>query len=361
MARSWMILFLLIASTAQAAFIPFDAQDAHDELLGRSEGFFKLGGGTGGQGGQVVYVTTLANSGPGSLRSYMKSTETLIILFEDGLNGTINLLEHIKVKSNKTLWGRHRDGTGADILIRPANTKAAFTINGENRNVIFSNLKADANFGINDSAPDWLRISGDGGTVWVDHIIAIGDGTQDMDGFVDTHAGNVTLSWNYVRDWDNVHLLYPDVEPVTVTLHHNLFINNHARMPRLSQPGYAHAFNNWLVGWTASGMQAINGGELYADFNIFEATDDDDAILGSWDGDGNVFLAGAVTDPRDISIPGPPYDYAPDIAGDTLKVVLLANAGWQDFAIPEPVSGLLFVFGVLWFGRRGRKKGMATT
>ncbi len=255
-------LVLCYASASYADTFGSDAIRAHDALLTESTGYFAHAGGTGGQGGELYYVTHLGDSGPGSMRAALESTETLIVLFEDGLNGTINVPTEIKVESNKTLWGRHRDGTGADIFIHPTNPIAALKVTKDRTNVIFSNLKADALGFPNDAAPDWLVIR-DTGTVWVHHVTAFGDGTQDMDGFVDAHAEGITLSWNRVEDWDNVHLLYPALDPtknVTVTLHHNLFRNNNGRQPRLSQPNtYAHAYNNWVDSWRGHGMQAIRG------------------------------------------------------------------------------------------------------
>ncbi len=340
---TWLLLFAAL----------FDPFAAHDRLLAESTGYFAHAGGTGGQGGDVVYVTHLGDSGAGSMRAALESTETLIVLFEDGLDGTINLIGDIDVESNKTLWGRHRDGSSADILIHPENAKAAFTINNGSQNVIYSNLRADALFGVDDNAPDWIRVAGTGGTVWVDHVTAFGDGTKAMDGFVDVHAGGVTLSWNLVDDWDQVHRLAAEPDTTTVTLHHNLFRNNQGRQPRLSAPDtFAHAFNNWIIDWRGHGMQSINGGELRVDNNIFTAGDDDDAILGDWAGSGNVFEGVAVAVGQSSGIFIPPYQFSLDNPDQYLRDRLMANAGWQSFgAVPEPPSIVLFLLGCLFFQR----------
>ena len=102
------LLLLVTAGTGYAQ--TFDPISAHEALLAEAEGFFKQGGGTGGQGGAVYYITNLNNSGPGSMRDALTRTEPLIILFENGVNGTIEISgNEINVESNKTLWGRHRD------------------------------------------------------------------------------------------------------------------------------------------------------------------------------------------------------------------------------------------------------------
>jgi pectate lyase len=323
------------SSDSGAKSEPFDVNAAHDALLNEATGYFTAAGGTGGQGGGMYYVINLDDSGPGSLRDALTRTEPLIVLFEDGLNGLINLSSRIEVGSNKTLWGRHRDGSAADIFVHPTNSSSAFSIRNGRSNVIIANLKGDAP-GPNDSAPDFIEIQGSGGLVWVHHITVIGDGTSNMDGFVDVLADNVTLSWNRVEDWDNVHLFYPYPDSsgrVSVTMHHNLFRNSAGRQPKLSSANVqVHAYNNWLDNWGYDGMRVASG-ELVADSNIFTAGVDKHAIQGTWAGSGNVFLNGAFADSQS-SVFTPPYAYTLDAVGtaaeqQALRDRLEAKAGWQ--------------------------------
>ena len=324
-------------STGAADLEPSDINAAHDALLSEATGYFAAAGGTGGQGGSIYYVTNLDDSGPGSMRDALTRTEPLIILFENGVNGTINITGgDIDVRSNKTIWGRHRDGSAADIFIHPTNRDTPFKIEGGNKNIIIANLKGDAP-GPNDAAPDFIGITGDGGLVWVHHVTVIGDGTSNMDGFVDVHSENVTLSWNRVLNWDNVHLIYPYPDPaadVTVTLHHNLFRNSAGRHPKLSSANVsAHAYNNWLDNWGYDGMR-VAGGELVAENNIFTAGGDTRAIQGRWAGSGNAFLNGAFADDQSSGVFTPPYSYTPDPVDtaaekQALRDRLEAEAGWQ--------------------------------
>ena len=369
MNKAWMILLLLTAP-AQAAFIPVDA---HAWMLeNESAGYFKHAGGTGGQGGRVVYVTNLNNSGPGSLRSFAVQGNA-IILFEDGVNGQINLTEEIKVRSKTTIWGRHRDGTGADIFVHPAsNIAAAFKVVKDRGNIIIANLKGDAP-GPDDSAPDFITIRGPGGPVWVHHVTVdggcgpLGSNCNDMDGAVDVKRGGVTLSYNRVENWDNVHLILPYItgDPETesliakVTIHRNLFRNNNGRMPSVSGAGSrAHAYNNWIDAFRGHGMQGIDGGQVRAENNIFSSgpDEDDDAIRGDWAGDGNVFEGVAAAQNSPVAgIFTPPYEYTLEPIGTEVERIafknyLEAETGWQDFAefaIPEPASWLLLVIGFL--------------
>jgi len=318
---------------------PFDVNAAHDALLSEATGYFAAAGGTGGQGGSVVYVTSLNDSGPGSLREALTRTEPLIILFENGVDGTINITSgDVEVRSNKTVWGRHRDGSAADIFIHPTNRDTPFSIRNGARNIIITNLKGDAP-GPNDSAPDFIVIQGSGGLVWVHHVTVIGDGSSDMDGFVDIHAPGVTLSWNRVEDWDNVHLVYPypdESAEVTVTMHHNLLRNSAGRHPKLSRGSpFVHVYNNWLDNWGYDGMR-VEAGELVAENNIFSPgtnTTDETAIEGTWGGSGNAFLDGAFADGQS-SVFIPTYSYtldpvATEAEQQALRDRLEAEAGWQ--------------------------------
>ena len=109
---------------------------------------------------------------------------------------------------------------------------------------VLTNLKGDAS-GPNDDAPDSISIQGSGGIVWVHHVTAIGDGTDDMDGFIDVHAENVTISWCRAKDWSAVHLVILIRIPpnMHVTFHHNLFGHNRDGMPStFSDNAYAHAY-----------------------------------------------------------------------------------------------------------------------
>jgi len=68
-----------------------DVNLAHDTLLAEATGYFKHAGGTGGKGGSVYFVTNLNDSGTGSLRAGLTQNSAAIVLFENGLSGTINV------------------------------------------------------------------------------------------------------------------------------------------------------------------------------------------------------------------------------------------------------------------------------
>lgn len=308
--------------------VGFDPVVAHTQLLSEAEGYFKEAGGTGGQGGDVYYVDNLNDSGSGSLRDGMQQSGSTIILFDDGLNGRITLDDELVVASNKTVWGRHRDGSSADIFIHPVSSADGFRIFSSVSNVIICNLKGDA-LGPNDSAPDLVFVSGS--VVWVHHVTGFGnlDSPSDIDDFVDVSGGtDVTISWCRIQDWvASVGLRGSG----RVTLHHTLFRQCSARQPRTTNGMQAHAYNNWLDRWFSHGMSPNSGSEILAENNIFDAGSDNEAIDpsgGSWGGSGNVFIGGAMATESPTSVFTPPYSYTLDPTDD-LRARLEAEAGWQ--------------------------------
>ena len=95
-----------------------------------AKGFGKLA--TGGRGGQVIKVTNLNDSGPGSLRAALLTTGARTVVFEIG--GTINLNSAIYITNgNLTLAGQTAPGDG--ILIRGS------LVQVEASNVIISNIR----------------------------------------------------------------------------------------------------------------------------------------------------------------------------------------------------------------------------
>ena len=355
--KSAILGLLVLVTTASGDAQAFDPINAHDGLLAEATGYFAFAGGTGGKGGNIYYITNLNDSGPGSMRDALTRSEPLIILFENGVNGQINLLsDSIEVNGNKTIWGRHRDGSAADIYIHPVTKSTPFSIRGDNQDVIIANLKGDAP-GPNDDAPDFVGIAGNGNKVWVHHVSGFGDGTGNMDGFVDTASskygtGNamITVSWSRVEGWDNAFGIRSDTR---ATLHHNYLPNNAGRQPKLTQTTRVHTYNNWVENWGYDAMRVTDRGELRAENNVFTAGGDKRAIQGTWEGSGNAFLNGAFADSQS-SVFTPPYSYTLAPVGtaaeqQALRDRLQAEAGWQSAfedttPLPTPEAGVTPTF-----------------
>ncbi|RPI24332.1 MAG: hypothetical protein EHM70_21410, partial [Chloroflexota bacterium] len=68
----------------------------------------------GGRGGQVIYVTSLVDSGPGSLREALMATEPRMVLFK--VSGTISLKSDIVISEPfVTIAGQTAPGEGIQI------------------------------------------------------------------------------------------------------------------------------------------------------------------------------------------------------------------------------------------------------
>jgi len=329
--------------------------EEHTALVASAVGYFKDALGDGGEGGTVTYVQNLNDSGTDSLRSFCEDTTARIILFEDGLNGTIVLASGIVLKSNKTVWGRHRDGTAADIFIdnTPANENGCFEMDSGASNVILSNLKGRA-LGTNDQVDDFFFVPAGTSKVWMDHISTTGDGTNGMDGILDIRGTDVTMSWCKGIDWSNSHLL---VAADKVTFHNNLWRSCTARLPK-SDSGTTisrvHSFNNWFDAWDSSCIRIIKVGagasEGVLQRNVFDAGPDTRAIQadggGEWEDKGlaNALLNGSTADAQGtvFTVPYSFISIPVDNAGEqqTLRDLITADAGWQSAFPGDPILPL---------------------
>ncbi|MCD6464810.1 PKD domain-containing protein [Candidatus Bathyarchaeota archaeon] len=291
-----------------------------EELLEERAGF----GGkvTGGLYGKVYHVTTLADSGPGSLRWGAESEEPLWIVFD--VNGVIELNSNIEVKSNKTI-----DGRGAEIVI----TGYGLRIKGVS-NVIIVNIRFDTAKDVTDAIE--IRGSHD---IWIHHC----DITNYSDGALDIvrQSTNITVSWCRFWNHNKVMLIGNDPEAVEdkiiqVTLHHNFFYKTVQRTPRL-RFGKVDIYNNYYFGWKSYAIGVELGGQVLVESNIFEA-EGSTRVLNQMSNEepgyvklvNNRFLNGAAAqeyEPEKVFNRSDYYTAIIEPADDALKERIMAFAG----------------------------------
>lgn len=194
----------------------------------------------------------------------------------------------------------------SDITIKgAAGSSANFGIHiaGPSTNIIIQNMTIGLLPG--GEAADSISIegmsSGVPSNIWVDHntIFAsltscTGAGDASFDGGIDLKKGahHVTISYNYVHDYQKVSLNgYSDSDTANAaartTYHHNRFENVKSRLP-LQRFGLSHIYNNYFNNILTSGINVRMGGVSLIESNYFEnvqnpVTSRDSSAIGYWD------------------------------------------------------------------------------
>lgn len=242
---------------------PFDAATLLAERAGFGAGV------TGGDPARIYRVTSLADSGPGTLRAAVGSTTPYYVVFD--IEGTIKLGSRMDVLSNKTVDGRGRSIVIDGTLRLPSGTK----------NVILSDITVVNPSGFATSDGDSIEVRGKGGALPTDfetrdlwfHHLGLGRGG---DGQLDLRAAtNVTISWShqYAHAKSMLHWKDTDNDPapgMRVTYHHNYFEKITRRSPQFSY-GLADFFNNYVYHWYEFGSTSNDKAQFLSEANIYEA------------------------------------------------------------------------------------------
>ena len=335
-------------------------------LLSRRVGFGRnvTGGYVPRSRAEVVYVTTDADSGPGSMREAVSGDEPRWVLFAHDYQ--IRLTSGLRIGSNKTI-----DGRGRDVLIQAPDdgdgNNWGLQIYNES-NVIVHNIRIDecgdyTRQALNDPY-DCIDIEA-ASRVWIDHVSL----SQAVDKLIDVQIGarRITVSWSHF--WEHV----PEAADTeyaqqvfqigsgwagqtiesasTITSHHNYFDDTGYRHPVVSY-GKVHAFNNYVYSFSLYGMQSERQAQMYIEGNVFENTDgvtkeattfevggngcnDDGTICDDRDGyikaTNNVAVNARIHthQPGRVFDPHALYAYTVDPPDEALKALLEGFAGWQ--------------------------------
>ena len=282
------------------------------------------GGTTGGAGGAVVTVSTLAD-----LKFYCAQTAPYIIR----VSGTITGNEQIPVESNKSILGVGSTARLVGIGFR-IGTSSRF---GQIGNVIFRNLIMEKPL-----APiDKFSIQYGAHHIWIDHCELFSDrdhGTDYYDGQLDvTHAADfVTVSWTVFHDHTKNSLVghsdsnaSEDTGHLTVTYHHNFFTRVDGRNPSV-RFGTAHVYNNYYLDIPDYGIASRMGARVRVENNYFQNVAEPiraDTSLSPQAGsvshvDTNIFNAcgpNSITSSPSTWVP--PYNYPLDAAASVPTIV----------------------------------------
>jgi pectate lyase len=273
------------------------------------------GGTTGGEGGAEVVVDTLAK-----LKHYLGLDEPYVIK----VFGTISGNETVRVRSNKSILG-----IGESARLRGLGLQIGWNSEfGQIGNVIIRNVRFEKA-----RAPiDNVVIGYGAKNVWIDHCDFSSDrehGPDFYDGLLDINHGSdfVTVSWNRFHDHYKTSLVgnsddleAEDAGHLTVTYHHNSFLDSGGRNPSV-RFGLVHVFNNDYRDLDDYAIASRMNAQVAVENNWFEnvnrpirADTSLSPVAGQVSGvDTNVFLS---CTPSSIASPPstwvPPYTYPPD-------------------------------------------------
>ena len=213
---------------------------------------------TGGQGGQEVTVTSLAQ-----LKAALADNTPRIIYVSGTIRGRGE--DPIYVKSNKSVIGR----SGAVLH------GIQFFVFGVN-NIIFQNLTF-RNY-VKHAA---IQIKEKAHHIWVDHCDFATDKNRGWDYWgkditITREADYVTVSWNKFHDTHLSVLISggikgheSDAGKLRVTLHHNFWYNVSEREPSMNY-GRVHMFNNYHLNNSGYSIGTRAGGIVRTDNEYFE-------------------------------------------------------------------------------------------
>lgn len=257
------------AVTADAAPVAFPG----------AEGFGKYT--TGGRGGKVYIVTTLADKGPGSLREAVAAKGKRVVVF--AVSGTIHLDTKLFIKGDITIAGQTAPGDGICLADQPV------SLSGDN--IIIRYLR----FRMGDKNQRGGRVDGSGsddafgGTRRKNIIIDHCSMSWSTDEVFSIYAGDsTTVQWNIIAEplnysyhfetgdkdyeqhgyggiWGGRHL----------SAHHNLFAHCNNRNPRFdgirnSPEENVDYRNNVVYNWGTNNVYAGEGGRYNMVNNYFK-------------------------------------------------------------------------------------------
>lgn len=216
-----MILPLLLAGAAPLAFPGAEGAGAHA---------------LGGRGGRVITVTTLADSGPGSLREAVEAAGPRTIVF--AVSGTIQLTKALRVRQPRlTIAGQSAPGGGITLRDHPLEIAADDVVIRYIRSRLGDESRTETD-------AIWIL---SGRRIILDHVSASwsvdetlsasANYTRPGEGFYD-----LTVQWSIIAN-SLTHSLHAKGEHgygslirggrgAKISFHHNLWANHEARMPR---------------------------------------------------------------------------------------------------------------------------------
>lgn len=202
----------------------------------------------GGRGGRAIAVTTLADSGTGSLRACMMATGARTCVFR--VSGTIDLLSQIKpTAGNLTVAGQTAPGGGIAIRNAPSNlTGSPLFIRVPDVVIRHVRIRPGPTSGTKQGTTDAITLDGGSQNTILDHV-SLSWATDEPFNSTKT-ASKVTVQWSLVYEGlsrsthtSGEHSKGMFVEGSDMTVHHTLIAHGTDRMPNLGVGARADVVN----------------------------------------------------------------------------------------------------------------------
>src|SRR5262245_16041937 len=223
----------------------------------------------GGRGGKVYVVTSLDDSGPGTLREACNAVGPRIVVFN--VAGTIQLKNRIRIRSPYiTIAGQTAPGDG--ICIRGA------TVAVDTHDVVIRHLRfrrGETNVANRDDSLGGNPV----GNIIIDHCSASWGLDENLSMYRHMYRPkdgekelklptvNITIQWcisSEALDTYN-HSLGSTIGGHNSTFHHNLWANNAGRNPSIGMDGDFNFMNNVVYNWR---HRTVDGGDQKSKYNI---------------------------------------------------------------------------------------------
>jgi pectate lyase len=237
---------LSLAAAARAAAA--DSPVAPLPAFPGAEGFGALA--TGGRGGTVYHVTTLADAGPGSFRDAV-SQRHRIVVFDVG--GIIKLAANVEVSSDLTIAGQTAPGEGICLYGRSVSL-------GGQSNIILRYVRFREGIA-GDRGKKSLGMD-HASNIIIDHCSVEWGRWDDLGITVQSH--DITVQYCLMAEGMHPQSFGALIDSVTnVTLSHNLWMSNESRNPKVK--GTIQYINNVVYNWGETGLC---GGHSAADHDL---------------------------------------------------------------------------------------------
>ena len=212
-----------------------------------AEGFGALA--TGGRGGAVYHVTTLADAGPGSFRDAVSQSRRIVV-FDVG--GVIKLTTNVEVSSDLTIAGQTAPGEGICLYGQSVSL-------GGQSNIILRYMRFREGIA-GDRGKKSLGMD-HASNIVIDHCSIEWGRWDDLGITVQSH--DITVQYCLMAEGIHPQSFGALIDSVTnVTLSHNLWMSNESRNPKVK--GTVQYINNVVYNWGETGLCGGHSGADHA-------------------------------------------------------------------------------------------------